>query len=83
MRVSLLVSMKRAQGYTLEEVNTVAFPHLDMDQILAALTYYGKHQKQIEAELEEEHRLFEELRAKSDQPARSALKKRLQELQSA
>jgi uncharacterized protein (DUF433 family) len=50
-------------GMTPTEIHE-EYPHLSLAQIHAALAYYYDHQAQIDAEIEEETRYVEEMRAK-------------------
>ena len=58
------VVMDVQNGMTPEQVHD-AYPHLSMAQIHAALAYYYDHKEQVDAEIEEGRRLFEEFKAKN------------------
>jgi uncharacterized protein (DUF433 family) len=49
-----------------------AFPHLTLSQIHSALAYYHDHKAEIDATIEEGHKFVEEMRAKYDDPERTA-----------
>jgi uncharacterized protein (DUF433 family) len=43
-----------------------AFPHLSLEQVYAALSYYHGHQAELDTDLERRDRLVEQLRAKRE-----------------
>jgi hypothetical protein len=57
------VAVMRMQGMSAEEILD-QFPDLDLARIHAALAYYYANKEQIEADLEAQRRLGEELAAK-------------------
>ncbi len=64
-------------GMTPTEIHE-EYPHLSLAQIHAALAYYYDHKEQIDAEIDEETRYAEEMRAKHlDGPTRAELLQRI------
>jgi hypothetical protein len=57
------VAIRHMQGMSAEQI-IEQFPHLDLARIHAALAYYYANKTRIEADLEEDQRLAEELAAK-------------------
>lgn len=57
------VALRHKQGMRAEEI-LEQFPHLDLARIYAALAYYYANKSEIEADLESDRRLGEELAAK-------------------
>ena len=55
--VSHIVSFIKA-GYTVDEIIREIYPNLTREQVEAALEYYRKHKEEIEAELEEDERIW-------------------------
>src|SRR5207249_6353214 len=60
-KVIQVVLDKLAHGWSPEEIH-FQHPHLSLAQIHAALTYYYDHQKEMDAEIEQEWREADELR---------------------
>jgi uncharacterized protein (DUF433 family) len=52
------------EGMTPAQV-VVAYPHLSMAAVHAALAYYWSHQEEIQRDIEEEEKLVAELKAKA------------------
>ena len=57
------VAVQHMQGLNAEEILD-EFPHLELGQVYAALAYYYANKDEIEADLEANRRLGEELAAK-------------------
>jgi uncharacterized protein (DUF433 family) len=53
MKVSYLVSMQIAYGWSAEELG-IQFPHVSLGQIYAALAYYFDNKDAVEAEIRDE-----------------------------
>jgi len=49
-----------------------SFPQLTLSQIHSALAYYHDHKAEIDKTIEEEHRYADEMRAKHEDPERTA-----------
>jgi uncharacterized protein (DUF433 family) len=64
IKVRHIIGLMRAQGYTAEQLQSEAYPHLSLGQIYAALAYYHDHREQIDREIEEEEEFFERERQK-------------------
>jgi uncharacterized protein (DUF433 family) len=64
IKVRHIVELMRAQGYTADQIQSQAYPHLTRAQVYAALAYYYDHQDEIDRQIEEAYRLEEELRPK-------------------
>ena len=58
-----MVVLDMQNGMTPEDIHE-AYPHLSMAQIHAALAYYYDHKAEIDADIEEGRRIFEEFKAK-------------------
>src|SRR5437660_2131437 len=52
-------------GWNAQEIHD-QFPYLSLAQIHAALTYYFDHKAEMDAEIERQHKEYEELRAKAN-----------------
>jgi uncharacterized protein (DUF433 family) len=79
IKVNHLVMEREAHGLTIEQLHEW-HPHLPLAAIYAAFAYYCDHKNQIDAEIEEYDRLFEEGRRKQQndpfiQKLRKAMKK--------
>jgi uncharacterized protein (DUF433 family) len=61
MKVQELVAERLAWGWSPEEL-LLNHPYLTLGQIFSALAYYADHQEQIEAAIEADVQLVEELR---------------------
>jgi uncharacterized protein (DUF433 family) len=67
-RVSMVVLDHRGpDGFTPEQIVEEHYHELTLDQIHAALSYYHDHQAEIDAQIAEEVRYFEESRAKAEE----------------
>jgi uncharacterized protein (DUF433 family) len=58
IKVKHIVALKQAHGYTAEQLQSEAYPHLGLNQIYAALSYYHDHQAEIDRQIrddDEEH----------------------------
>jgi uncharacterized protein (DUF433 family) len=53
-------------GYTPEQIAKAHYHELTLAQIHAALSYYHDHQAELDAEIAEENRYVEEMRAKAE-----------------
>jgi uncharacterized protein (DUF433 family) len=60
-KVKELVLEKLAYGWSPEELHR-QHPHIPLAQVYAALSYYYEHQAEVDADLERDHREFQELR---------------------
>lgn len=80
-RVSQIAIAQEVHGNTPQEIASIAYPHLTLDQVLAALTFYDSHRSEVLADIEADERLFVELRAKSGQSSREELLQRLHQKQ--
>lgn len=73
-KVIEIVLDKLAWGWSPEEM-CLQHPHLSLAQIHAALSYYYDHEERLNAEIEEQMREYEELRAQvDDSPLRQKLR---------
>lgn len=54
IKVKHIVALKQAHGYTAEQLQAEAYPHLGLNQIYAALTYYHDHQVEIDRQIKED-----------------------------
>ena len=75
-KVKEIVLDKLSDGSSPEEMHQ-QHPHLSLAQIHAALAYYYDHQEKIDAQIAEDLREIEKLRAASKQPTRAELEARL------
>ena len=77
IKVQHIIELKRAQGYTAEQVQE-AYPHLSLAQIYAALTYYYDHQEQIDRKIKEDDELYQrEWQKQQNDPAHRELMAKL------
>src|SRR3954454_804615 len=78
-RVSMVVTDAAGpDGYTPEQICEQHYHALTLAQVHAALSYYYDHRADIDAELEEERRYYEEKRAEAEKdPRYQAWKQRL------
>ena len=76
VKVVEVVMDKLAHGSSPEEMH-FQYPHLSLAQIHAALAYYYDHQIEIDAQIEQSLRRYEEFRA---QGGETPLRKKLREL---
>ena len=76
LKVIEVVMDKLAHGSSPEEMH-FQYPHLSLAQIHAALAYYYDHKTEIDAQIEQSLRRYEELRA---QGGETPLRKKLREL---
>jgi len=76
IKVKQLVSLRRAWGWTAEQIRE-NLPQLAFDQIYAAFAYYDEHQAALEAEMDADDREAERLATR--QAPDPALIKRLRE----
>ena len=75
-RVSMIVT--DATGYTPEQICEAHYNELTLAQIHAALSYYYDHKAALDAELEQERRYYEEMRAEAEKdPEYQAWKQKL------
>lgn len=65
MKVKELVAERLAWGWSPEEL-LINHPDLTLGQIFSALAYYADHQDEIEAAVEADDRLAEELRRQTE-----------------
>jgi uncharacterized protein (DUF433 family) len=63
IKVEQIVLWHERQGLTPAEIVST-WPHLTLADVHAALAYYHDHREEIEADLAEGERLYEELKAK-------------------
>jgi len=59
IRVRHLVGLKQAQGYSAEQLQAEAYPHLTLAQIYDALAYYHDHRAEIDSHIEDADALHE------------------------
>jgi uncharacterized protein (DUF433 family) len=64
IEVQHIVVLKQLHGYSAEQLQTEAYPHLSLAQIHAALAYYYDHQAEIDRQIAEEEKLDELQRQK-------------------
>src|SRR5437762_662016 len=76
VKVIEVVLDKLAHGSSAEEMH-FQYPHLSLAQIYAALAYYYDHQADIDAQIEQSARQYEQLRS---QTGETPFQKRLREL---
>jgi len=70
IQVKHLVGLKEAQGYTAEQLQAEAYPHLTLAQIYDALAYYHDHRAEIDRQIEKDDELYEhQRRRQQDDPA--------------
>jgi uncharacterized protein (DUF433 family) len=67
IKVMNLVAEMRCNGLTAEQLHQ-GYPHLQLSHIYAALAYYLDHREQIDAQIEESSRSFDELRKNHKNP---------------
>jgi uncharacterized protein (DUF433 family) len=66
-RVSMVaIDHRGPNGYTPEQIAEAHYHELTLAQIHAALSYYYDHRAEIDAQISEEVRYFEEARAKAE-----------------
>lgn len=70
IKVKHLVEVMRAQGYTAEQIQSEAYPHLSLAQIYAGLAYYYDHQQQIDQQIQEDCEFAEHERKKQESDPR-------------
>src|SRR5271169_4047780 len=58
IRVAQIVIDYRNHGWSADEI-CIHYPHLKLAEVHSALAYYFDHQSEIDAEIEEEHRLIQ------------------------
>ena len=76
IKVSHLVVVKRTDNLTAEQVQA-EYPHLSMSEVYAAFAYYFDHQAEIDAQIERENKLADELeRFSSPSPTAAELRSR-------
>jgi uncharacterized protein (DUF433 family) len=76
IRVSLFVECVQTAPYTPAQIVQEVFPHLSLDQVLAALTFYEEHTEEIERERQADRLAIEASRAQANQPSREAYLRR-------
>jgi len=64
IKVKHLVELMRGQGYTAEQLQSEAYPHLSLSQIYAALAYYHDHRAEIDQRIKEDAEFAEQERQK-------------------
>src|SRR5258708_39279188 len=70
---------KIGQGWDADEIHS-QYPYLSLAQIHAALSFYYDHQTELDAEIERDHQVVEQLRASATrQFTRRELKERLKQ----
>ena len=74
-KVSEIAVERVAWGWDADQIHR-QHPHLPLAKIHAALSYYYDHQAEIDADIQREHKLVEELRAAAGE---SPLVKKLRE----
>ena len=60
IKVKHLVAVKQAHGYTAEQMQQEAYPHLSLAQIYAALAYYYDHQQEIDESIKRDDADYEQ-----------------------
>src|SRR5258708_10599573 len=70
-KVTQIVSDVRS-GMSPEEIR-VAYPHLTLAQIYAALSYYHDHKEELDGQMEQTARAAEAVRAHSSSPSKAEL----------
>jgi len=79
MKVIHLVLDKMAHNSTPEEM-AKQFPSLTLAQLHSVLAYYYSHKAELDAQIEDDRRFVEEMRAKAPPgPSRADLERRLRE----
>lgn len=74
IKVKHIVGIMQAQGYTAEQVQSEAYPHLLRSQVYAALAYYHDHQEEIDRQIQEDDAFAERERLKQlNDPKHQAL----------
>jgi uncharacterized protein (DUF433 family) len=70
-RVSMVIrDYQGPDGYTPEQICEAHYHELTLAQVFAALSYYYDHQTEIDAEIAEEQRYYEESRAEAEKDPR-------------
>ena len=64
IKVRHVAEWHNRQGMTPDEI-AATYPTIRLDQVLAALAYYDDHRDEIHADIEEERRFVEDLKAKT------------------
>ncbi len=78
IKVKHLVAVKQAHGYTAEQIQKEAYPHLSLAQIYAALAYYYDHQEEIDNSIKRDDATYEhEWQKQQSDPAHQELIARL------
>jgi uncharacterized protein (DUF433 family) len=54
IKVHHIVALKQVHGYSAEQLQAEAYPHLSLAQIHAALTYYYDHQTDMDRQIKED-----------------------------
>ena len=76
IKVMHLVEVQRAHGYSAEQLQSEAYPHLSLAQIYAALAYYYDHRTEIDEQIRVSDAFADEMRAKME-PANREIIERL------
>ena len=64
IKVKHLVAARQAYGYSAEQLQQEAYPHLSLAQVYAGLAYYYDHQSEIDESIKNDHEAFERERQK-------------------
>lgn len=60
IKVKHIVQAKQSQGYSPEQLQSEAYPHLSLGQIYAALAYYHDHKQEIDTQIKDDDAFYEE-----------------------
>jgi len=66
IKVKHIIALKKALGYTAEQIQQEAYPHLSLSQIYAALAYYHDHQDEVDAVIERDDATYQVERQKQE-----------------
>ena len=80
IKVKHIVALMQTEGYTAEQIQSEAYPHLSLSQVYAALTYYHDHREEIDSRMKEDDEFFaRELEKQRNDPKHQELVAKMKE----
>ena len=59
IKVTHIIALMQAHGYTAEQLQAEAYPHLSLAQVYSALAYYYDHQSDIDRQIKEDDESYD------------------------
>ena len=75
IKVMHLVEIQRAHGYSAEQLQAEAYPHLSLAQVYAGLAYYHDHRPEIDEQIRASDAFADEMQARMEPENREIIEK--------